>query len=373
VKSPRTLAERLEAAPHRFDPLHALRLTELGMARLGTHAAPGVEPTRIVAEQGLAFAPNPIVRVTRGPAGARVRTAFLGLTGPLGVLPQSYSELVQRADRLRNRALAAFLDMFNHRLTSLFLRAAEKYRLALLVQRSATAGSAVSEPGATPAGIGGDPVSSAMLALAGFGTPHLRGRMAVPDEALLYYAGLFTARTRPAGALQAMLSDYLEIPVMIEQFSGRWMPVAVGEQTRMPAAGEPARFATLDRDAVAGARVWDAQSAFRVVIGPVDHGQMLDLMPDQPLLRRVVDLVRVYAGVDLAFDVQVILHRDCVPDLCMDVTDKAASPRLGWNTWAKSLPALEDRRDIILDPDVVMRPPAPAPLLQTTGPSEEPI
>ena len=339
---PRTLAARLAAVPHRFDGLHAIRLTELGLAS---------EPTRLQASQGLAFAPSPVAAVADQAGRRHLRIAFLGLTGPLGVLPQPYSELVHKADRLRNRAVSAFLDMFNHRLASLFVRAGEKYRLGLLLQRAATE-APVRQAAAVPER---DPASRAMLALAGFGTPLLRGRMAVEDEVVLFYAGLFAARLRPPGALQAMLADYLGVAVRIEPFSGRWVPVAPGEQSRLPRAGEPVRFATLGVDAVAGARIWDVQGNFRVVVGPVDSAAMHALMPDRLRLRKLVDLVRAYAGMDLGFDVQVVLRADCVPELEMTGDpDQAGAPRLGWNTWAKSLPALADKDDIILDPDLVL-------------------
>ena len=358
MRPPRTLAARLAAVPHRFDGLQAIRLTELGLSRLGTSAAPSTEGTRLAVVQGLAFAPSPVVSVAGDEHGHRVRFAFMGLTGPLGVLPQPYSELVHKADRLRNRAVSAFLDMFNHRLASLFVRAGEKYRLGLLLQRAATEPLAHGSQTASSQS-SRDPASNAMLALAGFGTPHLRRRMAVEDDVVLFYAGLFAARLRPPGALRAMLADYLGMDVRIEAFSGRWVPVRPTEQTCLTRAGEAPRFATLGVDAVAGARTWDVQGNFRVVVGPVDARGMRALMPDQPTLRKLVDLVRAYAGLDLGFDVQVVLRRDCVPDLKMGTADSPDPPRLGWNTWAKGLPALADKDDILLDPDLVFAPSGP--------------
>ncbi len=217
------------------------------------------------------------------------------------------------------------------------------------MQRQVT-GPAASSPGASdqaapnqaPSGraaLGTDPASAAMLALAGFGTPHLRGRMSVADEVVLFYAGLFAARPRPPGALQAMLADYLGMPVRVEPFSGRWVAVAAAEQTRLPRAGDVPRYASLGIDTVAGARIWDVQGQFRVVVGPVDGAGMRALMPDQPGLRRLVDLVRAYAGIDLGFDVQVMLRADCVPALEMVPGDGPQAPRLGWNSWAKFSPA----------------------------------
>ena len=354
-----TLGAALRAAPHRFDGLQAVRVAELGaaggMGRLGTEMAPGDEGLRLVATQGLAFAPAEAISLrdgvvagdTRGGrGGATLRMAFLGLTGPLGVLPQIYAEMVQRADRLRNTSVSAFLDMFNHRLASLLVRAGEKYRLGLLVQRAATQAGVLSNA---------DPASAAMLAVAGFGTPHLRGRLSVPDEVLLYYAGLFAGRNRPAGALAAMLADYLDLPVRVEQFSGRWVQVTPEEQTCLTRPGAPSRFGALGIDTVAGNRIWDVAGNFRVVVGPVGREAMRDLMPDEPGLRRLVDLVRAFAGLDLGFDVQVILKRDEVPDLALNPLGDPDAPRLGWNTWAQSLPALADKEDIILDPDLVVR------------------
>ena len=97
-----------------------------------------------------------------------MRIAFLGLTGPLGVLPQIYSEMVQRADRLRNTSLS------RHSWTcsiigwpACWCARRKNTASALLVQRAATQDRATA-PGA-------DPASAAMLAIAGFGTPHLRG------------------------------------------------------------------------------------------------------------------------------------------------------------------------------------------------------
>ena len=350
-----TLRQRLLRHPHRFDGLQALRLAELGPEEGEADAA----PIAVEAQRDLAFAAAPVTAIR----GDRLRVAFLGLTGPVGVLPQVYSEMVHATARLRNTAFAAFLDMFNQRLVTLFLQASEKYRLPILLQRSAVDWPARRSPGplapSTAVGFGNDPVSAAVLAVAGLGAPHLRGRMAVPDEVVLFYAGLFAARTRPAGSLQAMLADYLGTDVTVEQFAGRWVPVAPAEQTRLPGPGEPPGFTALGVDTVAGARVWDVQGSFRIVIGPVRATTMRALMPDQPLLRRLTDLVRVYAGPDLAFDIQVILHRDDVPALQLagpDAPDAQDAPRLGWNTWAKHLPALEHKRDIILDPDLVRHP-----------------
>ncbi len=331
----RTAGERLRAAPHRFDPFQAARLAEQGRSSVGGGALPGDEPVRFQTAQTLAFAPAPVAGIADADGRMVMRQAFLGLTGPLGVLPQVFSELVIRADRMRNRSVSAFHDIFVHRLASLFLRASGKYRHPVLVQADRSRGR--------------DPVSAAMLALAGFGTPHLRGRTSAPDAALLYFAGLLAARNRSAAGLAAMLEDDLGCPVAVIQFQERWVPVPPSEQTGLSGPGQPAQFNRLGVDSFAGARVRDAQGSFRIRIGPVGYAQFRSLMPEGALLRRLVDLVRLYADPALAFDVQVVLRKQDVPQLQM--APDGAAPRLGWNSWAQHLPARHDAEDVVLDPD----------------------
>lgn len=333
-RPPVTIADRLRDAPHRFDPVQAARVVEQGSAApVGGAALPAGEMLQFATVQTLAFAPSALSTIEPGKR-LRIVQAFLGLTGPLGVLPQMFSELVIRAERARNRSLGAFHDLFVHRLASLFLRAAGKYRHSALVQADH--------------GAGGDAISGGMLALAGFGTPHLRGRTAAPDAALLYFAGLFAARNRSAAGLEAILGDYLSGPVQVIQFCERWVAVPPEEQTAMPGSGGAGQFNRLGVDSFAGARVRDVQGAFRIRIGPVRLPRFQALLPDGPALHALVDLVRLYAGPALAFDIQVVLARDDIPMLQLSPD---APPRLGWTSWAASLPALDDSNALVLDPD----------------------
>ena len=107
--------------------------------------------------------------------------AFMGLTGPLGVLPHAYTEMLMARRRAGDPTASAFLDLFNHRMISLFFRAWEKYRPALARERGEE-----------------DPLARCLYSLIGLGIAPLRDRHEFPDAALLFHAGAFAQRRRPA-------------------------------------------------------------------------------------------------------------------------------------------------------------------------------
>jgi len=113
--------------PTAFEFFQAVRLLERargGQRRVGGFGDPDDEVARFSAHPSTAFPASEIQALELPPgAPARLSVNFLGLIGPLGVLPYHYTLLVVERLRARDRALQAFLDIFNHRITSLFYRA----------------------------------------------------------------------------------------------------------------------------------------------------------------------------------------------------------------------------------------------------------
>jgi type VI secretion system protein ImpH len=130
---------------------------------------------------------------------------FHGSDRSQGVLPNPYTTLLIERLRFNDAAPRDFLDIFNHRIISLFYRAWRKYRFDVACEQGER-----------------DLFSRHLLSLLGLGTDGLRDRQAVSDDALVYYAGLLAQRPRSAQALQQILADYFEVPVKIEQFAGGW-------------------------------------------------------------------------------------------------------------------------------------------------------
>ena len=144
------LIEALRREPYRFDFFQAVRLLEHlgGRAPVGRDAAPDEEAVRFRALPALRFPAAEISRLSQTPDGPpEMVVSFLGLTGPSGVLPQHYTTLLLSRIRGKDYSLRDFLDLFNHRITSLFHRAWEKYRLPFSYERSRQDGK---EEGADP-------------------------------------------------------------------------------------------------------------------------------------------------------------------------------------------------------------------------------
>ncbi len=288
---------------------------------LGGDADPQEELARLASALTLAFPAAEVAgfRPEREGEKARLVLAFLGLVGPGGILPRHYSELVLQAQRGKNEALPAFLDMFVHRALSLYLRAGTKYRLARIVE-------------ATPPGTADD-ATAALTAIVGFGTGGLGHRLAIPDEVPIHYGGLFAARPRSAARLEAMVADFLGRPVEVVQMVGAWLAVPPSERTRLPGPGLPkGAHARLGAEAALGVRAWDTQGRFVLRLGPMPYDAFAALMPGGTALARVADLVRAYVGPTLGFAVNPVLEAAEVPLPRLGEAGPKG-PRLGWNTW----------------------------------------
>lgn len=326
------LRQLLEREPFRFQFFQAVRLLERvapDRESVGKFVGPNQEVVHFSAHQSTAFPASEIQALTfREGQPARMTVNFMGLTGPLGLLPLYYTEYVMQRVRSKDSALRDMLDIFNHRAISLFYQAWAKYR-----------SSGGCEGGEQ------DPLTPRLLALIGLGTPGLQRRQNVEDEALLYYAGLFALQPRSAAALEQIIGDYFDVPVAVEQFAGAWYKLDRNSQTRMNETDSDTEV--LGMGAILGDEVWDQQSVVRIRLGPLTLEQYLDFLPTGTAWNPLRALVRFYFSDQLDFEVQLVLRRDETPR-CQLGDRGTTAPRLGWVTWAKQVPLTRDPADTVL-------------------------
>jgi type VI secretion system protein ImpH len=358
-----TVEEHLFAEPYAYDFFQAVRLLEaLDPKRVpvGRGGPPAAEVCRFRAHASLSFPPSPIYDLER-PTPARpfpvMTVAFFGLTGPSGVLPRHYTEMLVRLEKEsksgEKSALRDWFDLFNHRFIALFFRAWEKYRFWVPYLRGEYDRP---EP---------DPFTLCLLSFVGLGMPPLRNRLRVAlwqddrdqgqeralaridDLALLHYSGFLAHRPRNALSLEALLKDYFELPARVQQFRGQWLRLEPANRSRFEADGNN----LLGVNLVAGERVWDVQSKVRIRLGPLRYGQFLEFLPDRagvPARKAfylLSHLVRMYVGPELDFDVQLVLAAADVPPLQLAPEGAGPGPRLGWNTWLVSRTPERDADD----------------------------
>lgn len=327
TKRPRSLRQLLIDEPTRFSFDAAVAV----LMRATGRADPGAA-IRFHASTGLGFASADVTGVEPLGASFRLTTGMLGLTGPGGLLPRPYTDLVNGEHRRRSTALAAFLDVLAQRAMAQFAAAGIKYRPHRSADAAAIADASGSE--APPA----DGLREGLLALTGHATPGLSERLPFGVDPLLYYAGAFATRPRSADRLGAILADWVDQEVTVEQFAGHWLEIGAAQMTRMAQAGQPGQFCQLGTEAAIGTRAWDVQSRIVLKVGPLPLEAFQALLPGGPMLARLTALTRTYLDGEVGFMVNPVLAADQVPALALG---EPAPARLGWNSW---LPTSAPRR-----------------------------
>jgi type VI secretion system protein ImpH len=322
------LKHRLEDEARRFEFLQAVRLLHRVAPEreaLGGDADPRNEVARLRADVSLTFPRSDIVKIEAPESGEgppEVTIAFLGAATPtsIGSLPMPYVEQVLEQERSGGEpVLRDFLDAFNHRMASLYYRAFEKHHAAVSLETG-----------------NHDFFERALRGVLGIGTPGLRERLALRDEALFSRAGLLAMAPTPVVAMESLVESYFEVPARVQQFLPTWYGLDVEECTRLGA-----RHSTLGSDFALGASVRLSEFRFRVRVGPLTLEEYERFLPDAPGFQALFDLLRLCVTGELTFEVQLVLKKEEVPALLLSQT---STGRLGRTTWL-TMPAATRLRD----------------------------
>ena len=306
------------------------------------HTPPATEAVRFHATQSLTFASSEIASLDPKPTGAgpwqwHLQVNFMGLTGSSGVLPYHYTELVLKRLKLKDRSLANFLDLFNHRLISLFYQASIKYRLPIEYERFSLGPAAASSH---------DSHTKILLALIGLGTPGLTRRLSTKDDALLYYAGLFTQKVRTVDGLKQILFHLFSIPVEVREFIGQWQGLIDDVRSRLPGQDcVRGQNNQLGKTAMLGRKGWFSQGKIRIVLGTLTQKQFNALAPGTPTLKALDEVVRLYIDYEHDYDYVMRIRRSDIPRPMR--LDRAAPPKLAWDSWLSATGAPAGERDTV--------------------------
>jgi type VI secretion system protein ImpH len=295
---PVAASDELASRAYAFDFSQAVRLLEMlspHSVPVGEGADPQREPVRFRSSFSLAFPASELLELRPGaePDPPELVVNFLGLGGALGPLPHALTEWVLARIAAKDFALRDFLDIFNHRLVSIFFRSRRKSRLGMEwtspeEQRFAD-------------------YLRAILGLLGEG---LKERMAIPDRALLGYAGLLNKRPRDMTGLAVLLRDHFEVGVEVRPLRGAFRPLAEERHTRLGAKGQNR---ALGETAILGTRVWDQQAGIELRLGPLPFARYTDFLPGRPGHLALWQLVRFYIGPALDIHVTLLVQGADIP------------------------------------------------------------
>jgi type VI secretion system protein ImpH len=171
------LKDRLFKEFFKFSFYRAVHLLESLFPKkkpIGQTLSPKEEAVRFSVKPGLIFPPSDISNLEHQDENKPVNmeVAFMGLIGPSGVLPHWYNEFALERVRQKDDTVISFLNLFHHRLISLFYLAWKKHQLSINYLLDAK-----------------DRFSQYLLSLIGLGTPGLVKKIGLPLESIILYGG----------------------------------------------------------------------------------------------------------------------------------------------------------------------------------------
>ncbi len=340
------LLNRLLSHGCTFDFFQAVWLLERylgGRVAVGERGPVAQESFRFRPDVSMAFPGTDVHSIRRctDPSGETafhlIEVTFLGLYGVATPLPLHYATGILRSverdvatddqDGAQTSGGLApgrvpgsspvrdFLDIFHHRLISLFYRSWLKYRY------DRTFG----QPGR-------DKITDYLLWLIGYSPGHDKATLGVEPIRLLRYAGAFTQRPRSATMLEGLLRDYwMNHSIEVKQCDGRWVPIPRSDQNRIGAVNS-----SLGKDLTIGDEVYDLGGAFTVALGPIDWETYLTFLPDGARFAQTRSLVRQFCIDPLSFTFELCLGAGEVPEARL--SSDAGAPRLGLTSWVRTDP-----------------------------------
>ncbi len=206
-----------------------------------------------------------------GEGPLRMIVTFMGLYGVSSPLPSYFVDPIT-LKKIEYFELKKFLDIFTHRLYSMFYRSWKKYRHYSQFQPDRP-----------------DDYTLRLLALTGQwprrrGKAHTQGQSADFNLRRIPYARFLGNRVRSAKGLQQLLRGYFGFErVRIRQFEPSWVEIPVKAKL-----GEP--LVTLGRSVRLGDRMQDRLSRFTVEIGPMPRALFNRFLPSpEDSLRAAAD------------------------------------------------------------------------------------
>lgn len=226
---------------------------------------------------------------------------LISLGGRGGPLPEVYTDMLKERIRRKDLGFRDFLDVFNHRLASLWYRFRKKMLIGFVQKPSHE--TTVGEVG---------------ICLSGISNKKLIQNTTLDPAFLISSQTLLWARHRSLAGLTTILQDYFGYKIKVEPWQGGWNEVSERDVTRL---GGP--WNELGKNTILGSRSWNMTQGIRIHVYKVNAQKAFPFQIWK-------DIVRLYLGMRL----KVYIRLHFVSETIKFVNLKKESVfRLGINTW----------------------------------------
>ncbi len=292
----------------------------------GKSNRPSDDPVRFAQDPYTSFASSTLnsLEIDGSSQYPRLSQRFIGMFGPNGPLPLHLTEYARdRSRHHRDKSLARFMDMFHHRIVSLFYGAWAQAQPVVQFDRPEE-----------------DRFAMYVGSLFGLGLPGLRNVDAMHHFSKLGFAGHLSSLPRHVDGLVSMIKGYFEVESYITEFIAHWMKIPETDRIQL---GRDSLKGCLGMDTVIGERVWQRQDKFRVSLGPLSLDQYEAFLPTGKSFKALIAVVRNYVGIEYLWEVNLILDKDEKPVTCLGKTGS-----LGWTSWLQSERQIGHVDDLLL-------------------------
>ncbi len=317
--------------PYEFSFFQAIRLLECinpEKPLLGRGVKPIDDAVRLDQDVSLTFAPSTITayQYRDGYSVPHLSTVFFGLFGPNGALPTHLTEYAfQRLNHHRDPTFIRFINIFQHRMLSLIYRAWANAQPTVNFDRPEE-----------------DRFKIYVGSFIGIAPKSNQNRDSITDHLKLHYAGHFSCQNKHAEGLASIIHGYFGLTVEIEEFVGEWLDIPDDSICRL---GDSERTGMLGTTVILGNQIWSRQNKFRIILGPMGIELYKLMLPTGDSLKKLVSIVKNYVGIELGWDIQLILKNEDVPQTSLN-----NGFQLGWTTWLGKRKSELDASDLVLKP-----------------------
>ncbi len=309
--------EELVNFPEKYDLFKAISILEKASLNQSKNSmiTGGLDGNffRLGGKCSLRFESSDITTVTediREDVKYKLVTPFMSLATTSGPLPQPFCELILARNASRDFATSEFLDIFHHRILSLFYLARKKRYVSLSWESS----------------------DSSLLARAinniaalGRGETDHKSKEQMP---WLRHAGILSGIPRSLTGLISILRDRFKLEKIYgEQFVGGWQSLSMDELVFLHGKNHKIR---LGKNSILGEKIWSNASSIKLILNLDDWHNFLEFIPSGKKFRVLKNLILGYLSSDL--EVKVALFPK-VSDLRPLVLSANKEFRLGWSSW----------------------------------------